>query len=574
MSINLTLNRIYQLFAHLGPYTRPTIHIAGTNGKGSVAAFLSSILAQSQLQHHSPTTSTAGNSAHNHSEGSSIKHFKVGRFNSPHLLTPRDSIVIDNNPIPSSLYTRIRTQVESVDSQIGSQCSPFELLTAIALRAFEECQVGLVLLECGMGGRVDATNIVDWKWKVGAVITSVEEDHMAFLGGTVEEIAKEKVGILNGDGEPARSFSFSAGTKLVLGRQRWKSVEDVVKTFAREKGVEVVDAIVLDRPNILSASASNSDSRTAWRAHLPNLGLSLWGDSIPLAGDHQYDNLATALTVLDNLPTSLALSVRLTRGSIENGIKETKWRGRLERITMDIPLPPSDSSSTIPPQSSGSSLQRQRRSRRVNFLLDGAHNASSALSLASYLALLPHPRQSASNEQHRDVNRKFILSLSHSPPKTPHSTLSPLLRRGDTVFLTPFSTPEGMPWVKHVEMEELETVVRSLVGADWVEPASEPVERISSKVEEKEEIPDWQTEKEDPVPSLRGVELSGNHLTPGQVFVCQDVEDAMQKVARMLEGERERGEGGKDELVVISGSLYLVADALRYQEKLEGRIDS
>jgi folylpolyglutamate synthase/dihydrofolate synthase len=493
--------------------------------------------------------------------------------------------VIDNSPIPSALYTRLRTQIESIDAQLGSRCSPFELLMAIALRAFEESQVNLVLLECGMGGRVDATNVVEWKWKVSAVLTTVDEDHMAFLGDTVEEIAKEKVGILNGDGEPSRSFCAGKGaTKLILGRQRWRSVEDVVKTFASEKGVQVVDTLTLERPISLSSSTSNSN--TAWQTHLPNLGLSLSEDSLPLAGDHQYDNLATALTILDHLPTSLALAPRLTKESIETGITKTKWRGRLERITLNVPLLPSEPSGSVS-KDGPSASDGQKGSRRVKFLLDGAHNTSSALSLASYLALLPHPipprshtdaksSHATRSRRSQEPSRKFILSLSHSPPKTPHSTLAPILRRGDTVFLTPFSTPEGMPWVKHVNLEELEKVVKDLVGADKLKPAAHVVEKLPewSGEEAKEAgIPDWQTEREEPPPHLTGVELCGDHLNSGQVFVCRNVDDAMRQAAQLVEEEWGE-EGGEEELVVVSGSLYLVADALRYQEKLEGQSDS
>lgn len=225
MAINYSLNRISQLFAQLGPYTRPTIHIAGTNGKGSVSAFLSSILVQCPPLGSSASTISHGGPYLSSSKDASDPDFKklsVGRFNSPHLLTPRDSILINNTPISKALYTRLKTLVSSVDASLNTQCSPFELLTALALRAFEECEVGIVVLECGMGGRVDATNVIDWRTKVGLCLTSVDEDHMRFLGDTVEEIAREKMGILNGDGEPSRSFAGGGGNgvKVVLGRQK------------------------------------------------------------------------------------------------------------------------------------------------------------------------------------------------------------------------------------------------------------------------------------------------------------------------------------------------------------------
>ena len=150
MSIDLSLNRIRALAARLPSYTRPTIHIAGTNGKGSVAAMVSSVLRESGL--------------------------RVGRFNSPHLVHVWDSIDLCGHAVSLEQYERVRKEVEEANEGIGA--SSFEVLTGTALKLFEDEKVDVVVLEVGMGGRLDATNVIPDDAVAVSVITSVGLDHM------------------------------------------------------------------------------------------------------------------------------------------------------------------------------------------------------------------------------------------------------------------------------------------------------------------------------------------------------------------------------------------------------------
>jgi dihydrofolate synthase len=168
MSIDLSLDRLRILVNHLPPYTRPTCHIAGTNGKGSVSALVSSIL-QSSLN--------------------------VGRYNSPHLVSIYDCITINNIPVSSALYNAARAEVTEKDFEKGTKLSSFEILTLTALRVFEREQVDVAVVEVGMGGRLDATNIIPDDTILVSALTAVDVDHQFYLGDTVGKIALEKAGI-------------------------------------------------------------------------------------------------------------------------------------------------------------------------------------------------------------------------------------------------------------------------------------------------------------------------------------------------------------------------------------------
>ena len=171
MSIDLSLDRLRILISHMPPYTRPTCHIAGTNGKGSVSALVSSILQ------------------------SSTPPLKVGRYNSPHLASIYDCITIDNIPISLALYNAAHAEVTEKDLENGTRLSSFEILTLSALMVFEREKVDVAVVEVGMGGRLDATNIIPDRFILVSALTAVDLDHQFFLGDTVAKIAFEKAGI-------------------------------------------------------------------------------------------------------------------------------------------------------------------------------------------------------------------------------------------------------------------------------------------------------------------------------------------------------------------------------------------
>lgn len=189
MSISLGLERISKLLSHI-PYTRPTIHVGGTNGKGSVSTLIEFTLRESGL--------------------------RVGKFTSPHLIHVRDSICIDGDSLSAEDYERIAKHVQKLSDEHSIGASLFELLTATALYAFEEANLDVVVLEVGMGGRLDATNALRDEVILISVITAIDLDHQAFLGSTVREITLEKAGIIRD------------GCLVALGDQTRENEQDVL----------------------------------------------------------------------------------------------------------------------------------------------------------------------------------------------------------------------------------------------------------------------------------------------------------------------------------------------------------
>ncbi|KAJ7442598.1 Mur ligase [Mycena latifolia] len=466
MSIDLTLERIQRLACHLPTYTRPTVHIAGTNGKGSVAALVSSMLS------------------------SSTPPLSIGRFNSPHLVSVNDCIVINNASVSAEVYEAARTEVERADKEHGIGVSSFEHLTLTALFIFEQSKVDVVVLEVGMGGRLDATNIISDECVFVSALTAVDLDHQAFLGATVSAIAAEKAAI-------ARK-----GTPFVLGGQPHPEVEAVVATVVTAAGAELLYAmpvlprawdVALDGPEpppfTPSATPFVPPPPLPVRFAMPCFEHPVYA-LLPLHGAHQLDNLALAVSVVAAVlmnPAWAAARARFTPSSIAQGIRRTAWPGRLSFHALDAP--------------------------RVLVLADGAHNPASAKTLAAYLSDL------FDGDGTRSLSLTFILALSHSPPKTPRETLAPLLEFAAArqvnigVALLRFTPPEGMPWVRAVPPAELRAVVESLA------PDAET----------------WIDEDETDAPG------------------------ALRRAVQWAAGRR----GEQDGLVILAGSLYLVADFYR-----------
>ncbi|KZP31524.1 Mur ligase [Athelia psychrophila] len=450
MSIDLTLDRIKTLISCLPEswYTRPTCHVAGTNGKGSVTALLSSIFILSDLS--------------------------VGRFNSPHLVSIYDCILINNDPITAEKYEEAKQIVNRANTKSGADASSFELLTLTALVALERAKVDIVVVEVGMGGRLDATNVIPDYCILVSALTAVDLDHQTFLGNTVAEIAKEKAGI-------ARN-----ATPFVMGQQKYEAV------------VNAVEGCVPDGYLIRAQRVQFT---------LPCFPSDIVSVALPLYGVHQLENLGLAVTIVSTLLQDPAnfLSVPGLRGvdlqTIRRGIEATKWRGRLSIHSLATSSGPS-----------------------ISLLADGAHNPASAATLGNFIESLLSFR----GEVLRKLSLTYILALSHSPPKTPLQTLAPLfspsvvnhvgLRGHIRVALVRFTPPDGMPWVKSVSPSEMRKAVSQLgtSGANV-----------------------WAPEDD----------AAAEH----------QLVDALGWASNSANMDKDRGE----ELVVVAGSLYLVADLYR-----------
>ena len=260
----------------------PIIHVTGTNGKGSTIAFMRELFV-----------------AHGK---------KVGTFTSPHIISINDRICINGQPIADEDFIRTANQVKDMEKTLletHDQLSFFELLTLIALLYFEEQDVDLVLLEVGIGGLLDTTNVVTGEI---AVITSIGLDHQETLGDSLEEIAEQKAGI------------FKAGKKAVIAKLA-PEAELVCQKRAKE-----LDVALYRAGQDFTLKDSNFSSRLASFSRL----------EIGLEGTYQQENAALALQTFLLFMASREEGVE--EELVRQALKETYWAGRLERIRPQIYL--------------------------------------------------------------------------------------------------------------------------------------------------------------------------------------------------------------------------------------------
>jgi len=282
-----SLEEIRVLLAALGdPHRRfPSVLIAGTNGKGSTAATLASILTASGI--------------------------RTGLYTSPHLARVNERIRLDRVEISddafAALYFRVHDAAQQLvlDGQLPQLPSFFEILTAQALLYFAEARVEIAVLEVGMGGRLDATNIVD---PLLSVITDISLDHTEWLGSTIAAITREKAGILR-----------RTGTLITLPQH--PEANQVLGEVAAGLAVRGVSAVPY-MPGTTSAGPYVVEA----------LGAPLDVDS-PLTGAHQHRNIALAIAAAVELATNQGFPV--TPGAIAGGIHQTRWPARLERLRKD-----------------------------------------------------------------------------------------------------------------------------------------------------------------------------------------------------------------------------------------------
>jgi dihydrofolate synthase/folylpolyglutamate synthase len=270
-----------------------SVLIAGTNGKGSTAATLASIV------------QTAG--------------YRTGLYTSPHLLRVNERIQIKQEPISDAefavIYDRIeRCAQELVDrGELPWHPSFFEMLTAMAFEYFVSAGVDLAVLEVGLGGRLDATNIVD---PLISVITDIDFDHQNFLGNTLPEIAREKAGILR-----------PKGTVVLLPQH--PIVNETLGKEIMSRDARAVSA-VKHMPS-MTPVANDEMSHTAVGHN--QFTLAVLGQEIkvdfPLAGRHQLRNLALAITSAEELNN---FGFRISAEDIEQGIRSTTWPARFQVI--------------------------------------------------------------------------------------------------------------------------------------------------------------------------------------------------------------------------------------------------
>jgi dihydrofolate synthase/folylpolyglutamate synthase len=284
------LGRMRQFVAALGNPERayPSLHIAGTKGKGSVSALCTSAL---------------------HASG-----YKVGLYTSPHLHDYNERIQVNRQSMPHEDLVRLLDEIKPVVESIP-KLTTFEITTALAFLYFQRQKVDAAVLEVGLGGRLDATNVVTPRV---CVITSISYDHTQILGDTLAEIAGEKAGILK-DGVP-----------VVMAPQkdeaRW-----VIERIAAKRKAPLIE---IDKQFSYAAGARSlsGQSLRVWHTGQENHSIEL---SIPLLGLHQVENAATALVALRTF-SDMALPV--SDEAIRSGFAATSWPGRFEVLQAQPPL--------------------------------------------------------------------------------------------------------------------------------------------------------------------------------------------------------------------------------------------
>jgi dihydrofolate synthase/folylpolyglutamate synthase len=312
-SIKLGLDRIETLLSALGLPQRAfsTIHVAGTNGKGSICSMMENALRASG------------------------RH--TGIYTSPHLVEPTERIKVDGRPVSFDDFTAAFAEVHEVaqrliaDGSIDMHPSYFETITAMAYLLFRYQGVDTVVLETGMGGRLDSTNVVD---PVLSVITPIDFDHERYLGDTIPKIAHEKAGIIK------------PGRPVVFARQR-PEAQAVLERSAIENHAAVVRA---------ADWVAQDLHLDAYGSRFTAEGPDTIPIECPLIGAHQVENALTAIAALHHLG--------LAPEFISQGIAQTRWPGRLEHIAS-----------------------------APDIFLDGAHNPAGAQVLADYIREFHHHRR-------------------------------------------------------------------------------------------------------------------------------------------------------------------------------------
>ncbi|UWD49555.1 bifunctional folylpolyglutamate synthase/dihydrofolate synthase [Clostridioides difficile] len=287
--IRLGLENIGKLLELLGnpQETLNIIHVAGTNGKGSVCSFISNILRESG--------------------------YKVGLYTSPYLETFTERIRVNGENIPQEDVARIigliKEKIEVMVSQGYAYPTEFEVVTAMAFYYYSEQRVDFVALEVGLGGRYDATNIITKS--LVSVITSISLDHTGILGDTIEKIAYEKAGIIKENG-------------VVLVYDQTDEAKDVIKSVCKEKNAKYIE-VNFDNINIKKSDINSQvyDCNVMGEVY-NNL-------EIMLIGEHQINNSILAMSALKYLKDTKKLD-NVSEESIRKGLITTKWPGRIEKI--------------------------------------------------------------------------------------------------------------------------------------------------------------------------------------------------------------------------------------------------
>ncbi len=379
----LGLDRMSVLLSELGnPHRAGSfIHVAGTNGKGSTSAMIE-----------------AGLRAAGH---------RTGLYTSPHLVEPTERIRIAGEPVTpeqfASAFDSVHAAAERLIAQGALEAHPtyFETVTAMAFLLFRDLGADTTVLEVGLGGRLDATNVVMPRL---AVITAVDFDHEAFLGKSLESIASEKAGILK------------PGVPAVFAAQR-PEVDETLRTAAHAVGISPVWACTWPVEQFVLTP-------TGCRFRTRHLEV-----ECPLAGEHQVANALTAAIALDLIGVS------------PNGIRNARWPGRLEKVRSSPDIILDGAHNPAGARALARYIERFYAARRV-WLVYGAMRDKAVEEMASILFPLAHEVIATVPAQARAVRPEVIRALADhqrvriAPRLADALAILDEAAPGDVVFIT------------------------------------------------------------------------------------------------------------------------------------------
>jgi len=277
--MDLKLERVADALQHCGsPHLRfPALHVAGTNGKGSTASFLHAML------------SAAG--------------YRVGLFSSPHLVDFCERIRLGNRQISQSEVVAGVAEIRSTIESAGIHLTPFEMMTLLAFQSFAQEKLDVAVVEVGLGGRLDATNVLS---PLVSIITSIGLDHQAYLGPTIAHIAREKGGIIK------------PGTPVVVGCMDEES-SAILREIARKRESPIVCCGEHFRMEMNLRGGANYQG---WSWRLPDI-------RVGMHGRFQYGNAAVGLAALETLQAVLPVA----EANLRSGLAAASWPGRLEVVS-------------------------------------------------------------------------------------------------------------------------------------------------------------------------------------------------------------------------------------------------
>ncbi len=281
----LGLSRIEDLLELLGnPQDKlKIIHVSGTNGKGSFSAMLSAILYE------------AG--------------YKVGSFSSPSLVTLNDSFRLNCKIVSDDYFAEVLSEVIEKAGSISDSPTEFELLTAAAFQMFCKSNCDICIIECGLGGDTDSTNVI--KKPVLSVITNAQLDHCGILGNTLSEIAAHKAGIIK------------QGCNVLYGGEQGEAY-GIIKSYADKMKSKLY---VTDKTEISGVRCDINGTKLSYGEYD--------GLQLSLVGTYQAENVANVITAVEILKKK---GLEISKDSVYSGLANTEWQGRFEVIRKNPPV--------------------------------------------------------------------------------------------------------------------------------------------------------------------------------------------------------------------------------------------